>query len=109
MRGDNHMSRKRKSIISLVTVALLSMCLALPVFAKAEARLPAGTCPKCKQKTAIAYYDYGPWKIDDYITHGDHTDVKYLRYKHINIQCNNCGYKDREAAGTETQVVCPNN
>lgn len=103
------MSRKRKSIISLVTVVVLSMCLALPVFAKTEARLPAGSCSKCGQKTAIAYYDYGPWKYVKNVWHNNHYDAVYVQYKYINVKCNNCGYLDREAIDSNEKVTCPNN
>lgn len=101
------MSRKRKSIISLVTVALLSMCLALPVFAKAEARLPAGTCEKCGKNTVVSYTVYGSWQFVEKIWHTDHYDVKYIRNKYIETKCNNCGYTTRIGNGHETKVTCP--
>lgn len=103
------MSRKRKSIISLVTVALLSMCLALPVFVKAEARLQVDICPQCKQKTAVISYNYSSWQQNGTVWHNDHSDVKYRRYKYRNIKCNSCTYKEKDAVDVEEKVVCPNN
>lgn len=109
MRGDNHMSRKRKSIISLVTVVVLSMCLALPVFAKTEARLPAGICEKCGEKAAMANgYTYGPWKNHQQIWHDGHYDIKYIRTKYLNVKCGQCGYLDKYEVGHEEKVTCPN-